>query len=429
MRFTAVSLRRLELHLALAVSLQLAAQEAPPGGGAAGGGAPNVPSPTTPGATPGMGTPGSRQPTQPQLPGTDPRQRQPFPTEMQRPIFLSGKVIMEDGTPPPEPVVIERVCNGQHRPEAYTDSKGRFSFQLGQNSQMFADASVSSTPDVFGGIDSPSRSPGFGNQRAISERDLIGCELRASLPGYRSEAVQLSGRRFMDNPDIGTIILRRLANVEGLTVSITSAAAPKEAKKAYEKGRESARKQKWDEARKNLEKAVQIYPQYANAWLDLGLVHEAQNRPEEARKAYEKALEADNKLVKPYIQMAFLWARENKWQECADASDRALKLNPFDFPQAFFVNAVANLNLNRLDLAEKSARDGIKLDAQNRIPKLRHVMGIVLAQKQDFTGAMEHMRGYLSMLPPNAPDAELVKKQLAQIEQFAQNQPKAPQNQ
>lgn len=347
---------------------------------------------------------------------------------MTRPIFLSGKVVLEDGTAPTESVVIERVCNGSPRPEAYTDSKGRFHFQLGQNNQVFADASVSSSADTFGDFGGGGR-PGFGGPgggRQISERDLIGCEIRASLAGYRSEAIPLSGRRFMDNPDVGTIIMRRMANVEGLTVSITSAAAPKDAKKAYEKGRDMARKGKLADAQKELEKAVGIYPKYANAWMDLGMVHEGLNHPEEAKKAYGEALAADAKLVKPYIQMAFLWAKENKWQECADSSERALKLNPFDFPQAHFYNAVANLNLQKLEPAERSARDGIKADPNNRIPKIRHILGIVLAQKQDFKGAAEYMKGYLSLLPENAPDAAMVKQQLAQVEKFASSQASAP---
>ena len=41
---------------------------------------------------------------------------------------------MDDGTAPPDSVVIERNCNGYARNEGYTDSKGNFSFQLGQNS-------------------------------------------------------------------------------------------------------------------------------------------------------------------------------------------------------------------------------------------------------------------------------------------------------
>src|SRR5512144_1293969 len=91
------------------------------GGGNAGG---NIPGGNT--TTPGAGRPST------QLPGQNPTQqnRMDFP-EMNRPIFLSGKVRLDDGTPPPDTVVIERVCGGQGRPEAYTDSKGHFSFELG----------------------------------------------------------------------------------------------------------------------------------------------------------------------------------------------------------------------------------------------------------------------------------------------------------
>jgi tetratricopeptide (TPR) repeat protein len=422
-------LRNLGLGLALTLSAHLVlGQEGPPAGGGGGSTGPTTGGGTTGGTPGGIGSPGGTggttgRPGQ-QLPTiNDPRQQdqQRFP-EMQRPIFLSGKVVMDDGTAPPEPVTIERICNGIHRPEGYTDSKGRFSFQLGQNNGVFNDASVSSAGDFgdFGGRGSASN-PTFGGgmNRQISERELMGCELRASLPGYRSEVVNLSGRRFMDNPDVGTIILRRLGNVEGLTISITSAAAPKDAKKAFEKGRDLARKQKFAEAQKEMEKAVQIYPKYANAWQDLGAIHEAQNHTEEARKAYLAALEADPKLVKPYVQMAWLAARENNWKECQDASARALKLNPFDFPNAYFYNAVANLNLQNFDEAEKSAREGLKLDTAKRYPKMRHVLGIALAQKQDFAGATEHIKGYMAMLPPNSPELPTVKNQLAQLEKFA----------
>jgi tetratricopeptide (TPR) repeat protein len=346
---------------------------------------------------------------------------------MQRPIFFQGKVMMEDGTPPPESAVIERVCNGNPRPEAYTDSKGRFSFQLGQNTQMMADASVgNTTSDVFG-----PNAPGAGGMRGMggsssrggfTERDLMGCELRASLPGYRSESVNLSGRRAMDNPDVGTIILRRLANVEGLTFSATSAMAPKDARKAFEKGREQARKKKLPEAKKELEKAVTIYPKFANAWQDLGRVLEQMDQPAEAKKAYQEALNADSKLVEPYVQLAYLSARENDWKNCSASSEKALKLNPFDFPQAYFYNAVANLNLHNLDAAEKSARDGVKADPMKRIPKMRHILGIVLAQKNDVNGALEQMKGYLSLLPETAPDVAVVKGQISQLEKFAQAQ-------
>ncbi|MCS6951666.1 MAG: tetratricopeptide repeat protein [Bryobacteraceae bacterium] len=390
--------------------------QAPPGGGGAppGGTVSPGPSPTIP--TPSI--PSRERQQIPQL-----GEQQPFP-EMRRPVFLSGKVLLEDGTPPPEPVVIERVCNGVVRPEGYTDSKGRFSIELGRNALMMADASVGSAADPgFGGTG------GFGTQRGsmtnlggpmggLSERDLIGCELRASLPGYQSQVVMLSGRRLFDNPDVGTIVLRRLGNVEGTTISMTSLSAPKEARKAYEKGREAAGKKKWADAQKQLEKAVQLHPEYAAAWFELGRTLESQNHVAQAREAYSKALAADPKFINPYLQLAGIAARERNWEEVAAVTDRILQLNPFDFPGAYFYNAVANFNLRKLDAAEKSAKEALKLDTQNRFPKVNHLLGLILAQKHQFASAVTHLRNYLA-LAPNAPDAETVKQQLAEVERFA----------
>ncbi|MBA4182335.1 MAG: hypothetical protein C0506_17265, partial [Anaerolinea sp.] len=125
------------LALAMALSLPTNAfQEpapAPPAGGGGGGGG-TAPSPgagtrtPTPSPTPGQG---QQQPTFP-MPGQD---RMPQ-MEMVRPIFLSGKVLTTEGTPPPDPATIEMICNGIPRPMAYTNSKGNWSFQLGGGNNM-----------------------------------------------------------------------------------------------------------------------------------------------------------------------------------------------------------------------------------------------------------------------------------------------------
>lgn len=386
---------------------------------------PQAPQPApapTPSPEPGGRTPTIPSPTPlptPRQPQAEPdwRQQQPFPG-IQRPIFLSGRVVLEDGTPPPEPVVIERICNGQPRPEAYTDSRGRFSFQLGQNTTMLADASVNTAADSLSDPMRRSQGTGFGQSRTLSERDLIGCELRAVLPGYRSDLIPLAGRRLMDNPDVGTIILRRLGKVDGTVISATTLNAPRDARKAYEKGLEAAKKKKFEEARKQLERAVELYPQYAVAWYELGRIHQDQNNREKAREAYGKALEADAKFMKPYLQLALLSAQERNWQEVADTTDRLLKLDPFDYPLAYFFNSVANFNLRKLDAAERSAREGIKLDERNQIPKMRHLLGVILANKQDYAEAAQLLRTYLPHAT-NPEESELVRKQLAEIERLA----------
>jgi Flp pilus assembly protein TadD len=354
-------------------------------------------------------------------PGQNPNDPMQFPDMGPRPIFISGKVMMDDGTAPTEQVVIERVCGGNPRPEGYTDSKGHFSFELGKNQSMMNDASYGTGGDEgFGGLGGGRRGtningrlPGSGPQ--ITERDLMGCDLRASLAGYRSDVVSLAGRKTLDNPNVGTIILHRRANVEGFTTSGTSLLAPKEARKSFEKAVKLAKSKKPAEAQKELESAVALYPKYAAAWYELGILHERENRTPQAAEAYAKSVEADARFIKPYLQMAGLYAREQKWKEVADTTGIAIKLNPYDFPGAYFYQSVAQVNLQDLEAAEKAAREGMKLDSQNRIPKLAHVLGVVLAQKQDFNGAAENMKLYLKLVP-NAPDAEDVRKQLAQVE-------------
>src|SRR6266851_945003 len=356
-------------------------------GGAAGG-------PPT-GSTPNTGSVNPRAPSITTPPGNN--------VPEQRPIFISGKVALSDGTAPPDLVKIERVCNGTARVEARTDRKGRFSFELGRSLE-FQDASTNGQ-DGFGG-GGFGGSPGLvrGSNSSLRDNNLFGCELRASLPGYRSDSVSLANIHYMDNPDLGTIILHPIAKVDGLTVSATTALAPKDARKAYEKGLEAAAKKNPDEAQKNFEKAVALYPRYAAAWFALGQINEQREHAEEARKAYDQSMAADPKFVPPYERLSFMALKESKWQDLADTTDRMLQLNPYDYPSAYYLSSVANLQLQHLDVAEKNAREAIRLDPLKKNARAHYVLGLILAQKHDFTTSAASLHTFLDA-DPSAPDA------------------------
>jgi tetratricopeptide (TPR) repeat protein len=290
---------------------------------------------------------------------------------------LSGKVVVEDGTRPPDRVVIERDCGSGSKPVANTDTKGRFSIPLGQDK---------SAP----------------------------CEFRAVLPGYRSDVVKLSAGK----TDMGTIVLHRLSNVEGSIVSVTSRDAPNEAIKAYTKGVESMKKRKWQEAQKELEKAVGLYPKYAAAWYELGMAFASQNNLEQARKALAQSLEADSKFLKPYVPSANVAMQQGNWKEVNEITERLFRLDPVDYPMAYFLNSVANLNLGDLNAAEKSAREAVKLDTGHQLPRAEHVLGVILYNKRDYAGALQLMKSYLGRVP-NASDAGAIKSQIVELEKLA----------
>lgn len=367
-------------------------------------------------------------------------QRNTSPQTFQRPIFIMGKVMMEDGSPLPQRVGIRRTCQGTStRRETYTDSHGTFSFQIGgiQAMQFTADAADSTlgmNPSQAANGDPLSQ--GFGAPASLSssasgqslEQQIWSCEITAELPGYRSDVVSLAGRHMMDDPDVGTIVLHRIGSVSGSMISLTSMQAPKDARKQFEKARDLMAKGKVPEAQSFAEKAINEYPKYAEAWYLLGQAHEKQKQLDEAHTAYSQSIQADPKFMAPYLSLAELAGVARNWQEADRMSSKVMELDGVDFPLAFFINSVANYNLGNFDISEKSAHRAEQLDSQHHIPRVQLLLGNLLERKGDYAGAATEYRLYLKEAP-QAGDASDVQKQLAELEKAtaASSQPAMPQ--
>jgi tetratricopeptide (TPR) repeat protein len=326
--------------------------------------------------------------------------------------FLSGKVKVDDGTALTDQPAIQSNCKGRMRTEAYTDSKGSFSFQISRarDREMGAIAQAADSAPIQQDLTGPQR------DLASQWRD---CELQAVLPGFTSQVVQVAPHlQDFGNVDVGTIVLHRLEHVDGFTLSATTAAAPSKAKKEYEKGRELEKKQKWDEALAKFQKAVELYPKYAVAWLEVGRLQKQKGERTEARQSFRRAVTADPKFISPYQELTQLAAADRQWQELLETTGKILQLNPVSFPQYWFLNGSANYYLHHLDAAEQSALKGLQLDTQHHVPTLEYLLAGILAQKNDYRGALEHIRNYL-LLAPNAPDAELARKQVQELERHS----------
>jgi tetratricopeptide (TPR) repeat protein len=339
-----------------------------------------------------------------------------------RPLFLSGKVAVEDGTPLTDPAMIQSNCHGRIHTEGYTDSKGHFSFEIGSKESNGAstDQAMDSAPSMMGSgpSASPMNSGSTTSQNGTTNGDFRDCQLQAVLPGFQSQVVELANHLGDFQMDVGTITLHRLNQVDGFTVSATTAAAPSNAKKEYEKGRDLAKKQKWDAALESYQKATAAYPKYAVAWYELGNVQLQRNDPNAAREAFHKSVDADPKFVSPYFALTQIAAHDKNWQEVQDISAEVLKLNPVSFPQYWMFNCAANYYLQHYDAAEQSGTRGLEVDTNHRFPQLEHLMGLVLAQKHDYNGAAEHLKNYLRLVP-TAADAAAVQKQVSQYEQLS----------
>jgi len=346
-----------------------------------------------------------------------------------QPIFLAGNVLFDDGTKPNIDIVVDLVCNGIPHPQGHTDSKGHFSFQVGQNPQAIdvQDASVDGSRGPLGAMGMPTAT-GIGQPTTqntdtgragrtvgMNSNPLFGCEVLARYPGFRSDSVNVGLHRPLDSPNVGTIFLHRLTNVQGTTISATTAEAPKSAVKDYQKGLRSAQQGKLADAEKHFQEAVDAYPKYAIAWFALGDTQRGEGHLDLAAKSYKSAIAADSKYVSPYDRLALLAAQSSNWKDAEDYSKQVIALNPVEFPASFLYNAVAALNLKKPAEAEESARELMKIDTGHRFQDAEAVLSEALLAQGKYSEAATHIRSYLAHYP-DSKEAASLKQALAKID-------------
>jgi len=336
-------------------------------------------------------------------------------------LILSGKVILDDGGAPPEPVALFMYCGATRELKGHTSVKGSFSIDLSfRNQAGFGDASVSqplgdrpaanTDPTPFSGTDDSLAAPASGLKRI----NLFGCRLEADLAGYASEAVELGNVNSSGSTNVGTILLRRREGVEGSAISATTLAAPKKARKSYEKAFKEIRKQEPDaeKARVQLLGAVEEYPEFAAAWNMLGRLKLDKADRGGAYEAFEKALGADSKYLAPYTPLLRMAVEDQRWDDAVYLSEQILSLNPYDAGAQYF-RAVAQFNKGDIDAAEASVRAMRSGEGEIAFPHAHHLLGTILAKKGEYEPAAASLRKYLEVLP-GSPLAATIREQLAQ---------------
>ena len=306
---------------------------------------------------------------------------------------LLGKLALEGEPLPWQPMLVSVDCKGSVVNSTQTDLQGRF---------------VITFTEAHGTTGTPS------DALRQMETKYEGCMVRGSVAGFGSNSVTITAHNLRDEPNLGTITLSPKARGGGTELSTTTQAAPSNAMKAFEKAREEWIAQNPDGAEKNLKKAVQLYPAFAQAWLQLGKIQEA-SEPQAARESFSKAMFADPKFILPFEQLAALAVQGEKWQEAVDNTNHALDLDPAGTPQLWYYDALAKFQLGKTDEANISASKSLTIDPRHSVPNTEQLLAVILARKADYGGAVQHLKNCLTYIPAG-PQADLVKQQIAQLE-------------
>ena len=307
---------------------------------------------------------------------------------------LLGKLAVEGEPLPWEPLLVTVTCAGKVVYTTQTDAKGNFGIV------------AVTLPGALGKQ---------GDSQRQMETHFEGCLVQGAVSGFHSSTITLTQHNLRDDPDLGTIMLSRAGRDLATTLSRTTDTAPANAIKSFEKARGEMLQHNPGGAEQELKKAVQDDPKFAEAWLQLGKLQET-SEPQAARDSFSKASEADPQFVLPYEQLAALAAQDGNWKEVLDNTNHVAQLLPEGTAQSWYLNALANYQLGKPDVAQAGAVKSLALDPKHSILNTEQLLAVILARKGDFAGALAHLRSSLTYVPPG-PNSDLLKQQIAQLEQ------------
>jgi tetratricopeptide (TPR) repeat protein len=304
--------------------------------------------------------------------------------------YLFGKVRLDGRGAPPDLAAIEAICAGHAYVMGFSGADGRFALLLQQGGAR-----------LFTGL-------GMGN---VSRDALARCELRVSLPGYRSGRVAIRSTAL--GQTVGTISISRLANARDAAGSPNTEVSPTAAK-AYRKGADALGNSLWSKAADSFEKALAEGPEYARAWVGMGMAREGSGEFDQALTSYGKAITLSRSYSLAYVRYASVAARLGKWQEAAQYSEAGFSLDPQAMPEAYLLCAQANLKLTQLDVAESAARQGLRIDAAHDYPQLHLLLAQALASRGASGECARELGAYLALVPDDENAAE-IKKEMARL--------------
>jgi Flp pilus assembly protein TadD len=223
----------------------------------------------------------------------------------------------------------------------------------------------------------------------------------------------------MSNGD-GTVDLRlNVADApagSASTVSVAQMKVPSKAQNALRDAEKKFDKDKLDEARKDLSKALDIYPQYAAALTLRGIINLEQGKLEEGRNDLETALKNDPNFGLTYVALGAMYNSSGHFDDALRALDRGVTLMPNSW-QLHFEMARGYLGKAQFELALKSVNRAETL-VPKAFPPVYLVKAHALLGMKNYAEAVNQYEQYLAA-DPNGANALQARQELDTAKSFA----------
>jgi cytochrome c-type biogenesis protein CcmH/NrfG len=199
----------------------------------------------------------------------------------------------------------------------------------------------------------------------------------------------------------------------GASVAAADLAIPIDARKKFDRAVKTMGEQNWPKALEQLNSAIAIYPQYAAAYTNIGVVYGRMNDSAREHEALEKAIRVNDHFVPAYLNLAKLCVKERDAAKAETLLESANRIEPAN-AEILTLLAEAQLLNKHYDAAVTSAHSAHALPHQN-FAVIHYIAARALEHENRSLDALAELKIFLSEEPEGA-RADHVREEVIELE-------------
>jgi|ERR1700722_2099143 len=205
------------------------------------------------------------------------------------------------------------------------------------------------------------------------------------------------------------------------TVSVRELKIPRKAKDEFEKGLERIAKNDPAGSLSHFTKATQAFPEYFEAYYNIGIAEMTLRHTDEAMKAFQTAIDlSGGRYALAEFGYGYLLCQEGRPDEAEKIIRRGLEVEDAA-PEGYVILGEALKKLNRLDEAEKSAHEALLRNPNYAGAYL--VLSDVAESRSDYRAEIEDLDIYLKLQPSGPASAQVRRVRDVAVKMLAKSHP------
>jgi tetratricopeptide (TPR) repeat protein len=185
-------------------------------------------------------------------------------------------------------------------------------------------------------------------------------------------------------------------------VSARELSIPSKAHQAFQKGAQLLLKNDAEGSLVHFQRAVAAYANYYEAYYDMGVANLRLSRLSDAELAFQKSIDlSGGQYPQPLFGLGAVLVYQNKFAEAEEVTRKGLGLDANSWSGHCYLGW-ALFGLNRLEEAEKSVREALRLKADST--EALRLLADIHSREKDYRALLNDLDEYLK-LDPDSPIA------------------------